>query len=61
MKAKKRLPAPVTRDITEVVPNKGALGKVFKKETKEVMEMLAKLSLDQILKVRQIPRPVQFC
>ena len=41
----------MTRDITELVPNKGALGKVFKKEAKDVTEMLAKLSLDQITKL----------
>ena len=49
--AEKRLPALVTRVTTEIVPNKGALVKAFKKEAKEVMEMLAKLSLDQIEKV----------
>merc|ERR1712227_1030854 len=49
--AEKRLPQPVTRDITEIVPNKGALGKAFKKEAKDVTEMLSKLSLEQINKV----------
>jgi len=49
--AEKKLPTPVTKDVTEVVPNKGALGKAFKKEAKEVTEMLAKLSLDQIGKL----------
>merc|ERR1719225_657085 len=49
--AEKKLPEPVTRDIVEIVPNKGALGKAFKKEAKEVTEMLAKLSLDQIGKL----------
>ena len=42
------MPAPVTKEVTEVIPNKGALGKAFKKEAKDVTEMLAKLSLDQI-------------
>merc|ERR1719330_483435 len=51
LSAEKRLPQPVTRDITEIVPNKGALGKAFKKEAKDVTEMLAKLSLDQITKL----------
>merc|ERR1719362_2462357 len=49
--AEKKLPAPVTKEVTEVVPNKGALGKAFKKEAKDVTEMLAKLSLDQITKL----------
>eukprot|EP00092_Neocalanus_flemingeri_P108751 GFUD01139672.1.p1 GENE.GFUD01139672.1~~GFUD01139672.1.p1 ORF type:complete len:385 (-),score=104.28 GFUD01139672.1:183-1337(-) len=49
--AEKRLPAPVTRDIMEIVPNKGAIGKAFKKEAKSVTDMLAKLSLEQIEKV----------
>merc|ERR1712029_156631 len=49
--AEKRLPQPVTRDITELVPNKGAIGKVFKKEAKDVTEMLSKLSLDQVEKL----------
>merc|ERR1719418_296843 len=49
--AEKRLPQPVTRDITEIVPNKGAIGKAFKKEDKDVTEMLAKLSLEKIEKL----------
>jgi len=49
--AEKKLPEPVTKDITEIVPNKAALGKAFKKEAKTVTDMLAKLSLDQVTKV----------
>merc|ERR1719244_1714913 len=49
--AEKKLPEPVTKDITEIVPNKAAIGKVFKKEAKDVTDMLAKLSLDQVTKV----------
>jgi len=37
--------------VTEILPNKGALGKAFKKEAKDVTEMLAKLSLEQITKL----------
>ena len=51
--AEKKLPQPVTKDITEIVPNKAAIGKVFKKEAKDVTEMLAKLSLEQIEKVEK--------
>merc|ERR1719495_2499207 len=49
--AEKRLPAPVTKDVTEIVPNKGPLGKAFKKEAKAVIDMLAKLSVDDIEKI----------
>merc|ERR1719483_669758 len=49
--AEKRLPEPVTKDIMEIVPNKGAIGKAFKKEAKSVTDMLAKLSLEQVTKV----------
>jgi len=49
--AEKKLPAPVTKDIMEIVPNKGAIGKAFKKEAKSVTDMLAKLSLEEVSKV----------
>merc|ERR1719154_294920 len=46
--AEKKLPEPVTR---EVVPNKGAIGKAFKKDAKGVTDMLAKLSLEEAGKI----------
>ncbi|XP_021703521.1 glycine--tRNA ligase isoform X2 [Aedes aegypti] len=46
--AEKKLPAPKTIEVTEVVPNKAALGKVFKKEAKNITELLAKLSLSDV-------------
>ncbi|XP_065091559.1 glycine--tRNA ligase [Ochlerotatus camptorhynchus] len=46
--AEKKLPAPKTIEVTEVVPNKAALGKVFKKEAKNITELLAKLSLSEV-------------
>jgi len=49
--AEKKLPSPVTKDITEIVPNKGAIGKAFKKEAKTVTDMLSKLSLDEVTKI----------
>merc|ERR1719244_638546 len=49
--AEKKLPEPVTRDIVEIVPNKGAIGKAFKKEAKGVTDMLSKLSLEEATKV----------
>merc|ERR1712062_282404 len=49
--AEKKLPAPVTKDVTEIVPNKGPLGKAFKKEAKAVTDRLAGLSLDEITKM----------
>merc|ERR1711973_1080392 len=36
-----------------IVPNKAAIGKVFKKEAKDVTTMLSKLSLEQIEKVEK--------
>ena len=49
--AEKKLPEPVTKDVTEIVPNKGPLGKAFKKEAKAVTDRLAGLSLDEITKM----------
>merc|ERR1719225_822755 len=49
--AEKKLPAPVTKDVTEIVPNKGPLGKAFKKEAKAVTDRLAGLDLDEITKM----------
>merc|ERR1719336_3416491 len=49
--AEKKLPAPVTKDVTEIVPNKGPLGKAFKKEAKAVTDRLAALDLDEITKM----------
>ena len=50
LNAEKKLSAPKTVDITEMVPNKAIMGKAFKKEAKVVMEKLAALSLDEISK-----------
>jgi len=49
--AEKKLLAPVKKAVTEVVPNKGPLGKAFKKEAKTITDMLSKLSLEQIEKL----------
>jgi len=49
--AEKKLPAPVTEDVTEITPNKGPLGKAFKKEAKTVTDALAGLSLEAISKI----------
>ncbi|XP_023178071.2 glycine--tRNA ligase [Drosophila hydei] len=49
--AEKRLPAPKTVEVSEIVPNKQALGKAFKKEAKSITDALAKLSLDDIKQV----------
>jgi len=51
--AEKKLPAPVTKSVTEIVPNKGPIGKAFKKEAKTITDMLAKLSLEDIEKMEQ--------
>merc|ERR1719147_588366 len=49
--AEKKLPAPVTKDVTEITPNKGPIGKAFKKEAKAVTDRLAALDLDEITKM----------
>merc|ERR1719309_1425197 len=49
--AEKKLPAPVTKDVTEIQPNKGPLGKAFKKDAKTISEKLAALSLEEITKM----------
>ncbi|EDV97147.1 glycine--tRNA ligase [Drosophila grimshawi] len=49
--AEKRLPAPKTVEVSEIVPNKQALGKTYKKDAKAITEALAKLSLDDIKQV----------
>jgi len=49
--AEKKLSAPVTKAVTEVVPNKGPLGKAFKKDAKSIMEKLSKMSLEDMDKM----------
>merc|ERR1719516_628185 len=49
--AEKKLSAPVTKDVTEIQPNKGPLGKAFKKDAKTISEKLAALSLEEITKM----------
>jgi len=49
--AEKKLPAPVTKDVTEITPNKGPIGKAFKKEAKTITDRLASLSLEEIERV----------
>ncbi|KAM7357301.1 glycine--tRNA ligase isoform 2-T2 [Cochliomyia hominivorax] len=51
--AEKRLPAPKTVEVSEIVPNKQSLGKTFKKDAKTITDALAKLSLDDIKSVEQ--------
>lgn len=49
MVAEKPLPAPKTVEVTEIVPNKAAIGKQFKKEAKTITDYLSRLSLDDVL------------
>jgi len=49
--AEKLLPNPVTKSVTQIVPNKGPIGKAFKKDAKQIIDMLAKLSVDDIEKI----------
>ena len=50
LEAEKKLSSPKTVDIVAMNPNKGVLGKAFKKEAKTVMDQLANLSLEDITK-----------
>jgi len=46
--AEKKLPEPVIKQITEIVPNKAPIGKAFKKDAKAITDALAKLSVEDI-------------
>ena len=48
LNAVKKLAEPKTVEITEMQPNKSVLGKAFKKDAKNVTDLLANLSLDDI-------------
>lgn len=50
--AEKRLPTPKTISLTEIVPNKGSIGKEFKKDAKLILEKLASLSIDEVPEVQ---------
>ncbi|XP_058452820.1 glycine--tRNA ligase isoform X2 [Malaya genurostris] len=49
--AEKKFASPKTVEVTEVVPNKAAIGKTFKKEAKHITELLANLSLADVEKI----------
>ncbi|XP_059143729.1 glycine--tRNA ligase-like [Physella acuta] len=46
--AEKQLPSPISVDITECVPQKSALGKIFKQEAKLITDYLNSMSSDDI-------------
>uniref|UniRef100_A0AAR5PG82 Glycine--tRNA ligase n=1 Tax=Dendroctonus ponderosae TaxID=77166 RepID=A0AAR5PG82_DENPD len=46
--AEKKLDQPKTVDVVEAAPNKGALGKEFKKDAKKIQDTLASLSIQDI-------------
>uniref|UniRef100_A0A1A9UM21 Glycine--tRNA ligase n=1 Tax=Glossina austeni TaxID=7395 RepID=A0A1A9UM21_GLOAU len=46
--AEKRLPTPKVVPVSEIVPNKQTLGKLFRKDAKAIIDALAKLTLDDI-------------
>jgi len=48
--AEKKLAEPRTVDVVEMVPNKGPLGKAFKKEGKAVIEAVSKLDAEAVSK-----------
>jgi glycyl-tRNA synthetase len=49
--AEKKLPEPKTVEFTEAVPNMKVLGKAFKKDAKEITDLLGKLSIDDLKKM----------
>ncbi|XP_055376487.1 glycine--tRNA ligase [Condylostylus longicornis] len=50
--AEKKLPEPKTIDEIKVVPNKAAIGKAFKKDSKYIVDLLSKLSLNQVDEIK---------
>jgi hypothetical protein len=42
------LSEPKVVDVVEMIPNKGALGKAFKKDANLITEAMAALSIDQV-------------
>ncbi|CAG9858491.1 unnamed protein product [Phyllotreta striolata] len=46
--AEKKLAEPKVLDVVEAQPNKGLLGKTFKKDAKAITESLAKLKIDEV-------------
>ncbi|XP_033639760.1 glycine--tRNA ligase-like [Asterias rubens] len=51
--AEKKLPEPKIIDVVEVIPQKGLVGKAFKKEAKLVMDHLASLTEDQVVEMEK--------
>ncbi|EFN67695.1 Glycyl-tRNA synthetase [Camponotus floridanus] len=52
--AEKKLPAPKTVDVCEIVPDKVLIGKTFKQYSKAILDMLAKLSEDEIVALEKV-------
>lgn len=48
MAAEKKLSEPKIVDVVEAQPNKGALGKAFKKDAKSITDALAALDLNEV-------------
>lgn len=51
--AEKKLTEPKVEDVIAAVPNKGSIGKAFKKDAKLIMEQLATLSVEEIGKLER--------
>ncbi|XP_038044765.1 glycine--tRNA ligase-like [Patiria miniata] len=51
--AEKKLPEPKIIDVVEAVPQKGIVGKAFKKDAKVIMEHMASLSEDQVVELEK--------
>lgn len=46
--AEKKLPAPKIVDVTEAIPNKAAIGKLYKKDAKSICDQLAALTIEEL-------------
>ena len=46
--AESKLSEPKVIDVVEIIPNKGALGKAFKTDAKQISEALAALSIQEV-------------
>ena len=53
LSAKEDLPTPRQLDVVEVVPDKGLIGKQFRKDAKAITEFLTGLSGDAVKSVEQ--------
>lgn len=51
--AEKKLAEPKTIDVVEAIPNKGVLGKYFKKDAKAITDALMNLQISELEEIEQ--------